>query len=877
MAVCVLAVPSSAAAAPAAGADRELDAVLQDLARAQRTGGPVRALAEQRRVPITPGGRLRVEAYVDGDLAAAARGLAAAGLDVRAQAEGPALGVVEGWAGAGVLRGLTTVPGVTAVMPVAEPLADAGAVLSEGDAAHRGPAVRAGGVTGAGVKVGVISDSIDQAGGGVAASRASGDLPSGDGTSVDVITDDADGVDEGRAMAEIVFDTAPGVTQMAFASGTAGGAAEKAASIDALTAAGARIIADDIAFLSEPFFQDGVISQAVDRARDAGVAYFASAGNRARQSWEDTPRFGADALHDFDAGPATDTIQTLMTIPPGSTADPSEFAIHLQWDEPWNGAQHDLDLEVVNPTTGTVFFAASTDNLGTRIPREIASGRYTGSTPVTVGVRIRRFASAAGAPALTRLKTLVSTNFGGFTVAEHGSASAINPDAASARGAMAVAAVRHNEDGLAGSPFTLEPESFSSRGPVVRLFDAAGARLPAAESRAKPDVAGADGVRTTVAGFDPFFGTSAATPSVAGVAALVLSAKPALPLSLLRAIVTNPANALDCSAPGVPDLDCGSGFVLADRAVAQAQDATPPAVTPALSPAAPTGEDGWWTSDVSVTWGVADAGSPTEAVDDCAPAALTTDGERTSGCTARSAGGTTTAPAVTLRRDTTPPAVPVISGIAPGDFDPGAVPASATCTSSDATSGLASCVVGAIDASPGAHTVTATATDHAGLTSTASVAYTVGGPPEPEPDPDPDPAPDAGAPGPAPPEPPAAVLVPATGPLTPPAPAPAPVPAPVPTPAASATPERVASLVRLASSRRCVRARSRPSLRIRASTSSRVRRVVVRVTGRKRAIVRRKPGRITLPRVTRKRVKVQVTVTLANGRKATVKRTYRRC
>ena len=48
------------------------------------------------------------------------------------------------------------------------------------------------------------------------------------------------------------------------------------------------MIADDIFWLDEPFFQDGVIAQAVDRARAAGVTYIASAGNRARQSWEGT-------------------------------------------------------------------------------------------------------------------------------------------------------------------------------------------------------------------------------------------------------------------------------------------------------------------------------------------------------------------------------------------------------------------------------------------------------------------------------------------------------------------------------------------------------------------------------------------------------------
>ena len=103
-------------------------------------------------------------------------------------------------------------------------------------------------------------------------------------------------------MAEIIFDGATGIDSILFASGTAAGPADKADSIDQLVANGAEVIADDIFWLTEPFFQDGVIAQAVDRARAAGVTYIASAGNRARQSWEGTYN-DSGGFHDFDPGP----------------------------------------------------------------------------------------------------------------------------------------------------------------------------------------------------------------------------------------------------------------------------------------------------------------------------------------------------------------------------------------------------------------------------------------------------------------------------------------------------------------------------------------------------------------------------------------------
>ena len=49
---------------------------------------------------------------------------------------------------------------------------------------------------------------------------------------------------------------------------------------------GADIIVDDVGYLTEPFFQDGVIAQAVNAAAKKGVIYFSSAGNSADAHYE---------------------------------------------------------------------------------------------------------------------------------------------------------------------------------------------------------------------------------------------------------------------------------------------------------------------------------------------------------------------------------------------------------------------------------------------------------------------------------------------------------------------------------------------------------------------------------------------------------------
>ena len=79
-----------------------------------------------------------------------------------------------------------------------------------------------------------------------------------------------------------------------------------------------------------------------------------------------------------------------------------------------------------------------------------------------------------------------------------------------------------------------------------------------------------------------------------------------------------------------------------------------------------------------------------------------------------------------------PPAdAPTINGIAAQTFAAGRLPAQSAigCSAEDTTSGVTSCTVSGYDAAPGAHTLTATATNGAGLTSLASLDYSVAAPP----------------------------------------------------------------------------------------------------------------------------------------------------
>ena len=158
-------------------------------------------------------------------------------------------------------------------------------------------------------------------------------------------------------------------------------------------------------------------------------------------------------------------------------------------------------------------------------------------------------------------------------------------------------------------------------------------------------------------------------------------------------------------------------------------DSTAPVISHALNPSSPNGSGGWYKSNVTLTWTVTENESSGSLVKTgCVDQSITADQvETTYSCSATSDGGSAGPVNVTIKRDATAPSVSLVGGPDDGSsYYFGSVPAAPTCSASDATSGLAGpCSAPGYGTTVGSHTVTASATDNAGNTASASASYTV--------------------------------------------------------------------------------------------------------------------------------------------------------
>ncbi len=542
------------------------------------------------KLPIS-GGYITIDAVASGDPAALLSKLQSLGLKYGSAYQQMVSGrlPVSALSQAGQLPELKFVR-MSAAKTNAFPVTGATGVLSQGDFAQRSDIARSTyGVTGKGIKVGILSDSFDTD--TTTSIRAAQDIKSGDlpAGGVQVLQDALDGTDEGRGMAQIVHDVAPGA-DLAFATAFLGGEAGFANNIRRLANVGSRVIVDDVSYFAEPVYSDGIISQAIDKVTSQGVAYFTSAGNAADEAFETKWKGGGQLIYRDSRGQVayqgemlnyapsgTDTMRRVV-IPPGGYT-----YTWLQWDDPFasstanrRGARTDLDLLVmdangnlIEPNPGLGIYSISNDNNIGADPIEIIYIENNTRQAQTVNVVVTRF----GGPAPTRVQM---REYGDASAQEYITNSPTATGHANSRSGAGVAAARFYRTPAYGVNPAL-PESFTSLGGSPILYDINGNRV--SQMRQQPRFTAPQGANTTFFGqvyfgngstidgdtYPNFFGTSAAAPHAAGVAALMLQAKPSLgPAEIIAALANTAA---DMNTRGFDNLT-GTGLIRADAAVA---------------------------------------------------------------------------------------------------------------------------------------------------------------------------------------------------------------------------------------------------------------------------------------------------------------------
>src|SRR5438105_8326340 len=252
------------------------------------------------------------------------------------------------------LETLAANSGVIHIAPAAQGRTNVGALTSQGYISHKANQVVAMGLNGTGVKVGVLSDSVDA----LAALIATGDLPAG--TTVVPGQSGNPGHSEGTAMMEIIHDLAPGA-QLFFATARTG-TANFANNIRTLrNVYGCDIIVDDFTYFNEGVFQDGPIARAVNDVVGSGALYFSSVANSGNLTsgtsgtWEGDFNAGGASnaplplgytLHSFGGGQLYDVLTASTTF------------ISTKWSDPLGNSTNDYDMFVLDSTGTSITCAA---------------------------------------------------------------------------------------------------------------------------------------------------------------------------------------------------------------------------------------------------------------------------------------------------------------------------------------------------------------------------------------------------------------------------------------------------------------------------------------------------------------------------------------
>jgi subtilisin family serine protease len=450
-------------------------------------------------------------------------------------------------------------------------------VTSEGVAVTHTAHFHSSGRRGAGVKIAVIDLGFM----GLTEAKASGDLPA------DLHTRDFTGtglerhLKHGTGCAEIVHDMAPEAELHLLRIADEQDIYE---AFDYCKDNGIDIVSLSIGTAgSGPGNGTGPFEAVCDEARAAGILVVAAAGNGGNFTssgmslgthWEGVFTDGnGDRVHEFSPGYPFNLMIALRDWDDEGVEEDDEVAIVMRWDD-WPASTTDYDMHLYqytgDPETPYIWVASGNGyQTGTQEPVE----EIVLDLPNTVASRIYmvKVTREEGSPAGRKLEIFLggeSYFYGGssgFPLLATSAGSIMEP--ADAASVLAVGAMNYAQ--WDSGP----QEDYSSQGPTNDWAESA--------ARIKPDITGPDGVASFAYGtYSPpypatpslFYGTSAATPHVAGAAALIKSMRPTLSPAELQSALESWAK--DMGASGKDNL-YGAGKLYLN---------SPPVLNPVESP-----------------------------------------------------------------------------------------------------------------------------------------------------------------------------------------------------------------------------------------------------------------------------------------------------